>query len=151
MESSVLWSPCCVYLVLSFSVRKGFTMHRHTLVLILQKSIKCSVLTAFLGMTTFVQAADPDCEGGFFSLCSYFGSTVTEVPGTEEIITTGPDLGLIWNTVWAACPSAGNCCGSNVCTLSWSTTNVTSGLYSVDTGGTLGIPISRSIPTTWLQ
>lgn len=94
-------------------------------------------------MASLVWAAEPDCEGGIFSLCGYCGSTVAEVPGTEEIVTTGPDLGLIRDKVWAACPPEGNCCGSNDCTLSWSTTNVVAGLYSVEAGAELGIPLPQ--------
>ena len=107
------------------------------------KLVKLGVVTALFLGTSLVWAAEPDCGGGFFSLCGTCGSTISEVAGTEEIVTFGPRLGLIWEVVWAACPNGGNCCGENTCTLSWSKTDVSSGLYSVEAGATLGIPLPQ--------
>lgn len=104
--------------------------------------LKRGSIVLSLGVASLAWAAEPDCEGGF-SLCGYCGITISEVAGTEEIVTVGPDLGLIWDTVWAACPTAGVCCGSNSCTLSWSTTSVTSGMWSVEAGATFGIPLPQ--------
>lgn len=83
-------------------------------------------------------AAEPDCEG---FLCGSCGSSIYEIAETEEVITVGPTLGMIWDTVWASCGTGGNCCATSTCTLSWSTTTVQAGLYNMEAGASLGIPL----------